>query len=491
MAVIGSVGTVFLGVLLLYLLVLAGIGLWAYNKTQDEEDYLVAGRDIGSIFGGATLTATETSAGLFVGFVGLHYLVGVSFLYVFVGFALGYLVSLFLIAPQMRRFGGMTIPDFVAARYRDDGSRGNLVRAVSAGLILLIATVGITVQFTGAGIIFQTLFGVSLSTAILLILVIALIYTVVGGMRASVYTDFLQTSVMLAGSIIVIPLILMHVGGLGQLNDLLLSFNPVMTGWAFSPVELGSMAAAGFWGFMASPYSIVRMYTMQDEDTVRYAIGFNLLFQGIMATAALVMGIGMRVLFPNLSIPDMASVIVSTTILGPVLGALLIGAVLSAILSTIDSTLIVAGGSVAHDIYLKLVNPVASEDRKLLVNRLGVVVTGLIALGLSLNKDILGQFVGLISVLQFSVTGGTFAIILLLGLHWKRGNAWGAITGMVVGFASAIGWHFAGETGMISGGIAQLDPVVPGVVLSFAGFVIASYLSAPPSEEALSRFFKG
>ncbi|WP_049981306.1 sodium:solute symporter family protein [Halolamina rubra] len=489
MAVIGTVGWVFVITLALYFLVIFGIGVYGYLKTQDEDDFLVANREIGPAVGAATLSATQMSAGTFVGTIGVHYLTGVSFIYIWIGLWLGWLVSLVFVAPQMRRFGKITVPDFIAVRYGDDGSGGDRMRAFSALLIVVAYTVYISAQYTGAGLIFQSIFGVSTEIGMAIMVAIIIAYTAFGGMRASALSDFVQIIIMTVGAIIAIPILLGNVGGIGELELMLTSLNPAYIGWAFTPLEVGTIALAFGFGMLGAPYEIVRIYSMRDEQTVRYAIGTTLIFQILIASGVAIVGMSMRVLYPQLTTPDLASVIMSIDVLGPILGALVIGAVLSAMLSTVDSIMIVSGGAIAHDIYAELLNPEASERRKLWANRLAVIFVGIVPFFLALYGEALGGLVQFIVLLQAAIIGATFSMPLLLGLHWDRMNTPGTFVGMVLGFASVLVWHFGTDAGVITGILAQIDPVVPGVIMCLVGMVVGSYVTSRPSREALAPFF--
>ncbi|WP_164974675.1 sodium:solute symporter family protein [Halegenticoccus tardaugens] len=461
-------------------------------KTRTEEDFLVAGRSIGPLVGGATLSATQMSAGTLVGTFGLHYLLGFGFIWIWPGLWAGWIVSLVLVAPQMRRFGRVTVPDFVAERYGDDGANGDYARAIGAFLIVAAYTVYLSAQFTAGGIVLQTLLGISQEIGMFVMVLTAVIYTAFGGMRASILTDFVQAVVMAVAVVVAIPLGLYFTGGIGTINAIFQSYNPSFVGIALSTAEIvGFMAAFGF-SIAAAPYEITRIYSMKDEKTVRQAIGITLIFQAIIGTSVALLGVIMKVMFPALSTPDFASVIMSINVLGPVLGALLIAAVFSAILSTVDSIMIVSGAGLAHDIYVKLVNPEATEKQKVWANRIAVLILGTVPFILALNSGLLGGLVQLIVVLQASMMGGMFFIPLVLGLHWKRANTKGGIAGMIAGFSTVVLWHIGTSIyTWIPESISTVitDPVIPGVAVSLIVVVAVSLATDPPSRRTLEPFF--
>jgi Na+/proline symporter len=208
-----NVDPLFIGIVVVYFAVVLGIGYYGYKTTKTEEDFLVAGRNVGPLVGGATLSATQMSAGTLVGTFGIHYLLGFGFVWIWPGLWAGWIVSLVLVAPQMRRFGRVTVPDFVAERYGDDGRDGDYSRAIGAVLIVLAYTVYLSAQFTAGGLVFQTILGVAPEIGMFVMVMTAVLYTSIGGMRASILTDFVQAVVMVAAVLVAIPLSLHFIGG--------------------------------------------------------------------------------------------------------------------------------------------------------------------------------------------------------------------------------------------------------------------------------------
>jgi Na+/proline symporter len=124
--------TIFLGLVGFYVLAVAGIGLWSYRKTSDEAGFLVAGRSLGPIVGGATLMANQVSAGATVGMVGFHYYSGFSYAWTWPLCWIGWLIAALYVAPKMRDLAQVTLPDYFAIRF-NSRSAGT----ISAVLILV------------------------------------------------------------------------------------------------------------------------------------------------------------------------------------------------------------------------------------------------------------------------------------------------------------------------------------------------------------------
>ena len=115
--------SVLLAATLAYLAVVLGVSVWGYRRATSEEEFLAAGRTIGPWVGGAVLAATQISAGTFVGTLGRHYLTGVSWTWIWFGVWTGWLLSAMFVAPKLRRFGALTVADYVGTRFASEGAR--------------------------------------------------------------------------------------------------------------------------------------------------------------------------------------------------------------------------------------------------------------------------------------------------------------------------------------------------------------------------------
>lgn len=490
MATLENVGPVFISILVVYFLIVLGIGYYGYTKTKDEADFLVAGREIGPIVGGATLAATQMSAGTFVGTVGFHYFTGISYIWIWAPLWMGWIISLLFVAPHMRRFGEVTLPDFMATRYGDDRANGDYVRSISAVLIVIGYLVYITAEYIAGGLIFTAMFGVDNTTGIIILMVAVMVYTAIGGMRASMLTDFLQAVVMATGAIIAIPLTLNLIGGIGQINAIFNSFNPSFVGMALTPLQLLGFGTAFGLYIAVSPNQIQRIYSLRDEKTVRQAIGLTFVFQAIIAIGVGMIGVSMAVLYPQLATPDVASIILGLDVLGPVLGALVIAAVLSAILSSVDSIMITSSSALSHDFYAMIINPDASERRKVWAGRVGVFIMGIIPFFLAAVGELLGGLVQLIIVLQVSMHAGMFFIPIIAGLHWRRANTPAGIASMIIGFLGVAVWHVSVEIlDVIPTPFSEVMPILVGITLSAIAMFTIPYFTGKPSRQSLERFF--
>ena len=158
-----------------------------------------------------------------------------------------------------------------------------------------------------------------------------------------------------------VPVVISHVGGVQALGEYVGSIEPRVTGWWFGWRELVAFGIAFGLSIAAAPYEMTRYYSMRDVATVRYAIGISMVIQVLIGGSVMILGIGMRGLFPYLPSADQASSIMASTVMSPVLGALFLIMMLWAIISTVNSILLVTGGAFAHDLYKRLMDPKATR----------------------------------------------------------------------------------------------------------------------------------
>lgn len=434
-----------------------------YRRTRTSADFIVAGRSLGALLGGATLAATQISAGTFVGTVGLHYMAGVCFAWVWPGAWLGWFVSAVFVAPKLRAAGVLTIPEYCEARFNS-----RRVRALAAAFIVVAYTVYLVAQYKASGILVSTALGWPAWTGMALVVASTVVYSLLGGLHGGARIDLMQSAVMAVGLVAAVPYLLGHVGGVAALGQELARIDPRLTGWFYGWRELVAFGAAFGLSLAATPLEITRFMAMRDAATARYAIGVAYIFQAIIGAAVMMIGLSMRALFPTLPSPDLASATMAAHVLTPVAGSLLIVAAFSAIMSTVNAILLVGAASVAHDLYGRFLQPLASEAQRLLANRVAVVVLALVPVWFAIREATLVQ---LIVIAQANLIASVFFAPVVVGLNWKRGAEAAALASMLAGAAVCVIWTRMDPRPW------GLDPIFAGVGASLIAFVATSLVT--------------
>lgn len=183
-----------------YLFLFVTIGLYAaigvMSRTSNVDEYYVAGRRVPAFFNGMAIAADWMSAASFIGMAGTLYANGFDGLAFILGWTGGYCLVAFLLAPYLRKFGQFTIPDFLAARYGDN-QRGNTVRLLAVGAVILCSFVYVVAQIYGVGLITSRFTGVEFGVGVFLGLAGILVCSFLGGMRAVTWTQVAQYVILM------------------------------------------------------------------------------------------------------------------------------------------------------------------------------------------------------------------------------------------------------------------------------------------------------
>lgn len=460
-----------------YFLVVFAIGWYSLRATRDETDYWIAGGELGWFTGGATMAATHTSAGTFVGTIGVMYTAGWSFGWVLLSIPLSYWFMVAVLAPRFTRQKELTIPAFIETRYYGRGIRG-----LAAAIILVATVVFIQAQIVAGGIIANTVFGIPTSWGMVGFTAILLAYTVVGGMVAVVYTDAFQLIVMGLGAVLAVPLAVRQVGGVDSLFALVESAHPLVFTWETVPATLLlTMALSFFLGGIATPEKLIRLYAMKDMRTIRRGVLFAMIMILALNLLVFVLSLTAIVLFPDLPTGDQAMPMVAAAVLPATIGAVMLAAITAAMMSTVDSLLMVAGSALSVDLYQNLVDPDVAPGRRLWIDRLGILVVGSVPVTLLLSGVGQGELVQFIVLLFTALMAAAFAMPVVGGVLWRRGTKPGAAAAMIGGVTATFAWEVLGPP--------SVEPVLAGFLVSAVLYVGVSLLTPPPPASALEPYF--
>lgn len=460
-----------------YFLLIFFIGWLSLKWTKSEEDYWIAGSKLGWGIGGATMAATHTSAGTFIGTIGVIYSVGWSFGWVLITIPLAYWFMVAVLAPRFTVVKELTLPAYLERRYQSKTARG------VGGLIILIATVVyIQAQIVAGGLVANVVFGLTPLTGMIIFTIILLIYTLVGGMLAVVYTDFLQMIIMIVGTLVSVPLALMHFESLSSLITQVELIKPLAFDWnGFPTVLLITLSLAFFLGSVATPEKVIRLYAMKDMKTIRRGILLAIIVVTGINLLVFILALVSMVLFPNLPTGDLAMPLIAKALLPTFVGTIMLAAITSAMMSTVDSLLLVAGSALSEDIYLNLINKKASKERRLLVARLGILIVGIVPLISIISGFAEGELVQFIVILFTAIMAAGFFTPVVGGILWKRATKQGAIAAMLGGVLVTGLWKAFGNP--------LIYPVLPGFITSVLCYIIFSLANKPPDESAWKPYF--
>ena len=196
----------------IYLIILVLIGLWSSRLNKTLDDFLIAGRKLGTWPVALSAEASDMSGWLVMGLPGRGFMYGIGAIWTAIGTSFGTLLNWSVVAKRLRVFTGklrsITIPDFLEDRYKDDT---HVIRGIATSIITVFMVAYVSVQLVASGKIISETFGWDYHSALILGFAIITFYTLIGGFFAVAWTDVFQ------GMLIVIILVVLPVIGIIKL----------------------------------------------------------------------------------------------------------------------------------------------------------------------------------------------------------------------------------------------------------------------------------
>ena len=349
--------TVVLITLVSYKVLLVLIGVWAQRRVNSEQDFFLAGRQLGPWVAAISYSASAASAWTLLGMSGLAFTLGLSALWVALGAVLGCGFSWFVLAPRVMRIAGeqkiLSATEFIALG--TEGEQRQRIINLASAIILFCFVVYVASQFQGAGNTFASSFDMSSANSIVLGGVIILVYTLLGGFWAVSVTDTIQGLLMILTAVLLPVAAIFHFGGPFEFSSTLAERTgpQYMSPWGSSAgltalgAVLGSLAI-GISSF-GQPHLVARFMALRDQKALYQGQVIATTWYAVVFFGMCLVGFSGRLLVPELENSEQVFFAVNEQLFPSVLGAVLLAAVLSAIMSTADSMLLVTGTTVAHD----------------------------------------------------------------------------------------------------------------------------------------------
>ncbi|HMR04316.1 MAG TPA: sodium/proline symporter [Polyangiaceae bacterium] len=477
-----------------YLLVLLGIGAVASRRMKDVKDYFAAGKRLGFWSVAFSARATGESAWLLLGLTGMGAVVGAKALWVVLGEVIGVAGAWLLMCRRFKgltdRYDSVTVPDYLEDRLRDKTHR---LRIVSAVALVVFVTIYVSAQIDATGKAFEIFLGWNYFVGIGVGFVVVLVYIVAGGFLAVAWSDVFQGSLMFLG-LTALPVIgLITLGGVGEMSARLYAIDPGLLslagpgdGWTLPTIlSVISLSLIGL-GFLGSPQIFVRFIALEKKSDIKHgakvAITFTVLSDlgavliGMVGRAALtepaqalesVLGNGGENVLPLLV----------ENLLPLILVGVFVAIVLSAIMSTVDSLLVLAGSALVRDVYQKVLHPKLPDNELVSKSRVATFALAAVALIIAVTVALItpDRTVFWFVIFGWSGISATFCPTLILSLFWRRLTANGAIGAMLVGFACVPLFKFAAPLlPGVGDGFKTLGELPPAFLLSgLTGLVVS------------------
>ena len=467
-----------LSIFILYMIAMLSVGYFFLRKNKNADDYYVGGRKMGSLHVGLSVVATDVGGGFSIGLGGLGFIMGIAGSWMLFTGLIGAWISAVFLIPRVRKLSDKinlyTFPQIFEQFY-------NPRVALLAGIISAIGYMGFTSSqiLAGAKLASATFIGLNLQTALIIMGVIAVVYTVMGGLKAVIYTDTIQWIILMSGLIFIgIPLSYNAIGGLSEIKATLpsdfLSFGNVswqeLVNWAVTIIPI--------WFVGMTLYQ--RIYSTRSKKEAQRAWFYAGLFEWpVMAMMGVLLGLFSRValengMFAELGYATMESIdsemglpLLLRTVLPVGLMGLMMSAYFSAIMSTADSCLMASSGNVLTDILDKIFN---FDNKPKTVLRISQILTFTIG-GLALMLALTMQNVLDLMLYSYAFMVSGLFIPILGALFWKRSSSTAAFWSMLIGGATTLILTEASVKLPFN-----LDPNIFGISGSLIIFITFSYI---------------
>ncbi|ANG61355.1 sodium/proline symporter [Marinobacterium aestuarii] len=481
-----------IGTFIVYLIMMLGIGLYAYRRTASSSDYFLGGRSLGPWPAALSAGASDMSGWLLLGLPGYAFAAGMEAVWLGGGLLLGTYLNWLLVAKRLRTYSfeaddALTLPEFFSNRFED---KSKMIQVISAFFILLFFLFYTSSGLVAGGKLFETVFGLDYSIAVIVGTVAVVSYTLFGGYLAVCWTDLVQ-GLLMAAALLIVPVVAMQTeGGITELFSALEAKNPeLLTIWndasgePLTWIAIVSLAAWGL-GYFGQPHILARFAGIRDNAAVPTARRIAVIWSGLAMAGAFLVGLTGIVYVDasmggSLGDGETIFMVLVNAMFSPVIAGILLAAILAAIMSTADSQLLVSSSALAEDFYRNLFRKDASQKEIVMVGRLAVIALSIVALALAMNPD--STVLGLVSY-AWAGFGAAFGPTLILALYWKRMNRGGALAGILVGGITVVVWK------QLSGGIYDLYEIVPGILFATLAIIIATLATSAPPASVQARF---
>lgn len=495
-------------IVILFFLFTMVIGLWSAKKAgKSVKQYFLSGNDMPWWLLGISMVATTFSADTPTLVTDIVRVDGVAGNWVWWAFLLTGMLTVFIYAKLWRRAEIVTDLEFYELRYSGKPAqflRG--FRSIYLGVVFNVIILG-TVLLAGIKI-GGVMLGLSDIETVLIVSVITVIYSSLGGLRGVILTDFFQFILSMAGMIIAAIYIINmpEVGGLSEL----LSHPQVQDKTSFFPswndrdtlMSLMIIPLAVQWWSVWYPgaepggggYIAQRMLSARNEDgAVKATLFFNIAHYALRPWPWLLIALASMVVFPDLesigqAFPHVDKDIIQNDLAFPAMMTLLpkgliglvVASLMAALMSTISTHLNWGSSYVVHDFYGRYVKPDASEKELVLVGRLSTVLLMVLAAIMALY--VLRHAKEAFDIIL--LVGAGTGLIFILRWFWWRINAYAEITAMVVSFLVALYFHR-----YYHGDMLGYEKMITGILITTISWITVTFITPPTDRDTLRSFY--
>lgn len=459
----------------------------ASKRTTGTKDFYAAGRSLTGLQNGLAIAGDYLSAASFLGIAGLVALYGYDGFMYSIGWLMGYIIVLFIIAEPFRNSGNFTVADVISYRLSQ-----RPVRTAAAVVTMTITMFYMISQLVGAGAIIQLLVGIPYEISLIIVGVLMMIYVTLGGMLATSWVQIIK-AVLLMGAMLVMLVFILFTFNF-NISSI---FGAVIdkSGMEFltpgklytNPIDLLSLGITLILGTAGLSHLLVRFFTVPSAQVARSSVVWGMIIIGSFYFIIALIGFSAHALVGEETITsaggggNMAAPLLGQVLGGGAgtLGGELFMAAISAvafatIVAVVAGLVITGAGVFAHDIYTNVIKRgVVDQKKQFVVARYTALAIGIfsIILGLLAKNFNVAQLV----TYAFAVGASANLPVIIFSIYWKRFNTKAAVATMLTGPIVTVLLVLMSPNVMGENAIYPLTN--PGIVSIPLGFLIAVVVS--------------
>ena len=485
--------------LLVYGAIIFAVALVANHYTKSGADFFLAGRKISGWLTALGAGASDMSSWLLMVLPGLVYVSGLNNIWMPIALSIGAYFNWRFVAKRLRIYteianNSLTLPSFIYNRFRgtEAGSSDRWLECISGLAMMIFFTIYTTSGFMAGAEVLRLVLHIPHQWALLLIVVVTLSYTLIGGFFAVSWVDFFQGGLMFF-SLLIVPIVaVLHLGGLAQASHEIVAQLPAHLD-IFHQISILSLLSLLGWGlgYFGQPHINVRFMAVRHVRELPLATRVCMTWMIISLCGAMLTGLLGRLYFhtPLLAQPETVFISLAHACFSPFVVGILVSAILSAVMSTVSAQMLMSASIFTEDFYLGFLRTGASAREELLVSRLSLFAFALLAFIIAAlpNQSLFGS-IGF----AWSGLGASFGPVTVLSLYWRRMSRAGAIAGIATGAAVVLLWEL--RRFLAVGGLFNNPQVLPGFSMLpgvFFSFLSIIYFSRkyPPQADIVDQHF--
>ena len=427
-----------------FLAIVLAVGIASMARSRGTAaDYYLASSAVHPALVGLSAVATNNSGYMFIGVIGFTYASGLSAIWLMIGWIVGDLLASLAVHRELRlatdRNKQITFAGVLAHWC---GVELRAVRIVAAVLTVIFLGAYAGAQFSAGGKALQAIFGWPVQTGAIMVAVVVAVYCLAGGIRASIWTDAVQSLIMLVAMGV---LLFTAVGGLGGVSPAIARLDavPGFLNWFPSDLLFPGMAGMGLfvvgWLFagisaIGQPHIMVRFMAIDNPDRLMHARVWYYGFFSIFYAMATAVGLLSRVYLPELASldPELALPTMAMQLLPAVLVGLILAGIFSATMSTADSLVLSCSAAISHDL-------APTRLRTLWFGKAATIFVALLALTIAITGP---QSVFTLVILAWSTLASAFVPLVVVYAFKGRPSQSLAIAMMLAGPLVALLWRY-------------------------------------------------